>query len=138
PHRASLGMTANWAFCKLRGLLIGDFVASKPQHGTARAEHDRRHDGGLGSSLWVEGGARGCPGYKPSSFRTWEGGESGPSNVSMMIMRPPQHGQGGGSWSEEVAPVLSLLACAVRGDGTLRARRQSSSLSARWPLANRP
>jgi hypothetical protein len=61
-----------------------------------------------------------------------------PSNVSMTIMRPPQHGQGGGSWSEEVAPVLSLLACAVRGDGTLRARRQSSSLSARWPLANRP
>src|SRR5215468_5188186 len=33
----------------------------------------------------------------------------------MTIMRPPQHGQGGGSWSEEVAPVLSLLACAVRG-----------------------
>src|SRR5262249_24511950 len=58
--------------------------------------------------------------------------------ISMTIMRPPQHGQGGGSWSEEVAPELSLLACAVRGDGTLRAHRQSSSLSARWPLANRP
>src|SRR5678816_4210991 len=27
-HRASLGMTANGAFCKLRGLLIGDFAAS--------------------------------------------------------------------------------------------------------------
>jgi hypothetical protein len=24
-------MTANWAFCKLLGLLIGDFVGSKPQ-----------------------------------------------------------------------------------------------------------
>src|SRR5262245_43248385 len=52
----------------------------------------------------------------------------------MTIMRPPQRGQGGGSWSEEVAAVLSLLACAVRGDGTLRARRQSSSWSARWAI----
>ena len=26
--------------------LIGDFVASKPQHGPAWAEHGRRHDGG--------------------------------------------------------------------------------------------
>src|SRR5262249_19056841 len=54
-HRASLGTTANWAFCKLRGSLIGDFVASKPQHGTTWAEHSRRHDDGLGSSLWVGG-----------------------------------------------------------------------------------
>jgi hypothetical protein len=37
-HRASLGTTANSAFCKLRGLLIGDFVGSKPQHGTTWAE----------------------------------------------------------------------------------------------------
>ena len=28
------GTTANWTFCKLRGLLIGDSVGSKPQHGT--------------------------------------------------------------------------------------------------------
>src|SRR5262249_20962131 len=49
------GTTANWVFCKLRGLLIGDFVASKPQHRPAWAEHGRRHDGGLGSSLWVGG-----------------------------------------------------------------------------------
>jgi MFS family permease len=56
-HRAALGTTANWAFCKLRGLLIGDFVGSKPQHGTAWAEHGRRHGGGLGGCLWVEGGS---------------------------------------------------------------------------------
>src|SRR5215472_1455907 len=56
-HRAALGTSANWAFCKLLGLLIGDFVGSKPQAGTAWAEHGRRHDGGLGSSLWVEGGS---------------------------------------------------------------------------------
>src|SRR5215831_10118986 len=37
-HRAALGTTANWAFCELRGLLIGDFVGSKPQAGTAWAE----------------------------------------------------------------------------------------------------
>ena len=55
-HRASLGTTTNGAFCKLRGLLIGDFAASKPHHGTAWAEHGGGHDGGLGSSLWVEGG----------------------------------------------------------------------------------
>src|SRR5262249_5929720 len=64
------GTRANWAFCKLSGLLIGDYVGSKPQARTAWAEHGRRHDGGLGSSLWVEGEARGCPGYKPSSLRT--------------------------------------------------------------------
>jgi hypothetical protein len=57
-QRAALGTTANWAFCKLRGLLIGDFVGSKPQHGTAWAEHHRRHDDGLGSSLWVGGSTR--------------------------------------------------------------------------------
>jgi hypothetical protein len=45
-RRASVGTTANWEFCKPRGLLIGDFVASKPQHGPAWAEHGRRHDGG--------------------------------------------------------------------------------------------
>ena len=45
------GTTANWTFCKLRGLLIGDFVGSKPQHGTTWAYHGRRHDDGLGSSL---------------------------------------------------------------------------------------
>jgi len=54
-QRASLGTTANWTFCKLRGLLIGDFVASKPQHGTTWAERGRRHDDGLGSSRWVGG-----------------------------------------------------------------------------------
>ena len=54
-HRASVGTTANGAFCKLRGLLIGDFAASNAQHGTAWAEHGRGHDGGLGSSLWVVG-----------------------------------------------------------------------------------
>src|SRR6516162_3568530 len=68
PSRS--GTTANWAFCKLCGLLIGDFVGSKPQHGTAWAYHGRRHGGGLGGCLWVEGEARGCPGYKPSSLRT--------------------------------------------------------------------
>src|SRR6516164_2782007 len=36
-HRASLGTTANWTFCKLRGLLIGDSVGSKPQHRTTWA-----------------------------------------------------------------------------------------------------
>jgi hypothetical protein len=56
-HGASLGRTANGAFCKLRGLLIGDFAASNAQHGPAWAEHGRGHDGGLGSSLWVEGGS---------------------------------------------------------------------------------
>src|SRR5215831_13796657 len=56
-HRAALGTTANWAFCKLRGLLIGDFVGSKPQQGTAWAEHGRRYGGGLGGCLWVEGGS---------------------------------------------------------------------------------
>jgi hypothetical protein len=40
-QRASLGTTANWVFCKLGGLLIGDCAASKPQHGTAWAEHGR-------------------------------------------------------------------------------------------------
>src|SRR5262245_65613281 len=48
---------ANGAFCKLRGLLIGDFAASNAQQGTAWAEHGRGHYGGLGSSLWVEGGS---------------------------------------------------------------------------------
>src|SRR5438034_11371679 len=68
-HRAAVGTMANWAFCKLRGLLIGDFVGSKPQHGTTWAEHGHRH-GGLGSSLWVGGKHEVVPGYKPSRLRT--------------------------------------------------------------------
>jgi hypothetical protein len=35
-------------------------------------------------------------GHNPSSLRTWYGREYGPSNVSMIFIRPPQHGQGGG------------------------------------------
>ena len=40
--------------------------------------------------------------------------------------------------AREIGQDLQRTGEAVRGDGTLRARRQSSSLSARWPLANRP
>src|SRR6266566_5469108 len=45
-QRASLGTTANWVFCKLRGLLIGVLLHRSRSTGTAWAEHGRRHDGG--------------------------------------------------------------------------------------------
>jgi hypothetical protein len=45
-QRASRGTTANWVFCKLRGLLIGVLLHRSRSTGTAWAEHGRRHDGG--------------------------------------------------------------------------------------------
>lgn len=40
--------------------------------------------------------ARTCH-HELSALRAWNGREYGPSKVSMVCMRPPQHGQGGGS-----------------------------------------
>ena len=55
----SLGVTAARAFCKLRELFVGDFVGSKPQHGTAQAACGRGRGGGIACCLWVEGGGTG-------------------------------------------------------------------------------
>jgi hypothetical protein len=38
-------------------------------------------------------------GHELSNFRTWYGRDSGPSKDSTILIRPPQHGQGGGSIS---------------------------------------
>jgi hypothetical protein len=66
-------------------------------------------------------------------------GEEPRWNVSMMIMRPPQHGHGcesgfGSLVSLEVA-VSAVLGCAA---STSSKRRTRVMLSARVPLANRP
>ena len=37
------------------------------------------------------------------------GRESGPSKVLMIFMRPPQHGHGGGSWSEFAGTVVVVV-----------------------------
>ena len=46
----------------------------------------------------------------------------------MTIMRPPQQGHGGGSWSEEVEVAPSLLVRSAGGGGTLSTCRQSVEL----------
>src|ERR1017187_3324264 len=63
-------------------------------------------------------------------------GEEPRWNLSMMIMRPPQHGHGrrSGSGSPEVV-VPAVLGCAV---GASSKRRARAMLSARVPLASRP
>src|SRR5262249_1341219 len=79
-HRASVGAMANGAFCKLRGLLIGDFAASNAQQGTAWAEHGRGHDGGLGSPRGVGGGSRGLSGLQAIELGEVMGREKGAMN----------------------------------------------------------
>src|SRR5882724_13629542 len=65
-------------------------------------------------------------------------GEAPRSNVSMMTMRPPQHGHGyaGGVGSFASAQWVSVASdCAA---GTASSSRARVMLSARVPLANRP
>jgi hypothetical protein len=51
--------------------------------------------------------SRKTPRYKASSLRTSYGLESGPLKDSNTFMRPPQQGQGGGSWSGVPGPFSS-------------------------------
>src|SRR5450631_2065440 len=55
-------------------------------------------------------------------------------NVSMMIMRPPQHGQGCESVCGSLASVLSALVASLQGFGTASSSRARAMLSARVPL----
>src|SRR6266852_909700 len=63
-------------------------------------------------------------------------GEAPRWNLSMMIMRPPQHGHGCASsalvWAQLVSPALGCAA------GTSSKRRARAMLSARVALADRP
>ena len=78
------------------------------------------------------------PGYKPSSLRTGNGRQSDPSKVSIILMRPAQHGHGGGWCLGLPRSLSSPLRRSVDAAGTASKLRQSASLSARWPLAKRP
>src|SRR5271169_237387 len=60
------------------------------------------------------------------------------SKVSMMIMRPPQQGQGCESACGSLSPLLSASVGARCGVGTLSRCRARAMLSARPPLAKRP
>ena len=65
-------------------------------------------------------------------------GEAPRWNVSMTIMRPPQHGhscESGLGSSASVQLVSAALGCAA---GTSSRRRTRAMLSARVPLASRP
>jgi len=54
----------------------------------------------------------------------------------MMIMRPPQHGQGCECVGGSLASVLPALAASLRGFGTASSSRARAMLSAREVLAN--
>ena len=84
--------------------------------GWSTAGRGHRCGGVLGSRQAER--SRGARRYKASSLRTRYGRESGPSNVSMIFMRPPQQGHGGGSWSETPGPLSSSLSRCIGADGT--------------------
>src|SRR5512143_348055 len=56
------------------------------------------------------------------------------SKVSMMIMRPPQHGHG----SKDVGGSSAVASGSSCGGGTASSSRTRARLSVRPPLANRP
>jgi len=67
-----------------------------------------------------------------------ERGEAPRRNVSMMIMRPPQHGHGCESGLDSAASAQQVTPASGCAAGTSRMRRARAMLSARVPLASRP
>jgi len=65
-------------------------------------------------------------------------GEEPRWNVSMMIMRPPQHGHGRESGLGSLASAQLVSPASGCAAGTLSSRRARAMLSARALLANRP
>jgi hypothetical protein len=61
------------------------------------------------------------------------------SNVSMIIMRPPQHGHGWGGWSVAAALSGACCLCAVcAGFAAAISSRARAMVWALVPLASRP
>jgi hypothetical protein len=67
-----------------------------------------------------------------------ERGEPPRWNVSMTIMRPPQHGHGCASGLGSLASVQLVSPASGCAAGTSSKRRARAMLSARVPLASRP
>ena len=65
-------------------------------------------------------------------------GEAPRRNLSMMIMRPTQHGHGCESGFGSAAPSQLVSAALSRAAGTSSRRRARAMLPARVPLASRP
>ena len=106
----------------------------------------RRSVAGAGEIAALDGSGDGgwrqrCKGHELSSpidgigrSRGWQPG----SKVSMMIIRPPQHGQAFHSVSSWGFSVPSLSPLDGGGSGTPSSRRASAILPARLALARRP